>query len=56
VGVADTIEELQGFLALGGIEPSPEDHLARRTPIDFEHLAYPRVMVKVMVLRLSANS
>ena len=56
VRIGDAVEELQGLLALRGIEPSLEDHLARRTSADLEHPRYPRAMVKVMVLRRSANS
>jgi hypothetical protein len=56
VRVGDPVEELQGLFTLCGIESSLEEDLSRRTPTDFEHLAYPSAMVNVMVLRRSANS
>ena len=56
VRVGDTVEELQCLLALCGIQASLQYDLARCTPSDLEHPRYPRDMVKVMVLRRSANS
>jgi hypothetical protein len=56
VGVGDAVEELEGFLALRGVQPSLEHDLARSTATDFEHPCYLKAMVNVMVLRRSANS